>query len=71
MKGDRAGLSCARRKDLPLSRTDSDRDPHPNRGDSDKDKRSVGKGFRYCVSREADREKSHQIVVRHYLKMWR
>src|SRR5579864_713490 len=40
-------LFCARRKDSPLSRTDNDRDPHPNRGDSDKNKRCVEKVFRY------------------------
>jgi hypothetical protein len=65
MKGDRAGLSCARGKDLPLSQTDSDHDPHPNRSDRDKDKRSVEKGFRYCVSREADCERGDPGQAQH------
>ena len=58
-------LSCARRKNLLFSRTDRNCDPCPNRGDTDENKRCVEKGFRYCESREADREK---IVVRQRLK---
>ena len=61
-------LSCAYSQDVLFSRTDSDREPHPNRGDSDKDKRSVEKRFLYRVSREADREETYQIVVRQRLK---